>query len=93
MNNKRKLSLFLSAAFCMLAVVSCQDNKKEIETTLEESQVQETALGMVMTKGMEENAPEDFYILYDASRQEYTTMAKDDYELTKAFANLLVRQD
>lgn len=93
MEYKKRISLLLLAGVCLWALVSCQDNKKEIEPILKKSRVQETELGTIITSGMEANPTEGFYILYDASFHEYTTLTEEEYALSVAFGNLLVRQE
>ncbi|MDO4722355.1 hypothetical protein [Porphyromonas circumdentaria] len=93
MEYKKGLYLLLSIGLSLLTLASCQGNKNGIKPNLKETQIKETQLGKVITDGMEKYPTESFYILYSASSKGYTTLTQEDYIVSTAFANLLVRQN
>lgn len=86
--------LFFTIGGILLLFSSCKDEKKDISLTSSETEkIEQTELGEIIATKIQEKPSEDFYILYDASSNEYLIFTKDEYILSTAFANIVVREN
>lgn len=91
---KFKRNLFvLSLSMLLIGFISCSNQDKELKISEEKlgvTNVQEPSkLGEVIVKGIE-NSNDNFFILYDNSKDDFTILSEGNRGLAELFAQLSV---